>query len=162
MNPPPVESRVVIFAPANRAAAKASFRSRLVPTVNGFPALILAAISTSLMVRLLAMRGRFPVSGLEVNRIPQKVSALQNLLDNLAGCGYQSSVLKDTRHKNKQWNLGSTDPSPTWPQVQCAILMDIRDELQTLNATLRCPNFLAIPRKLDEIRSNTSKKRKRQ
>jgi hypothetical protein len=41
------------------------------------------------------------------------------------------------RHKNVDWNL----PGPnveTWEQAQVAVLMDIRDELKALNATLAC------------------------
>lgn len=46
-----------------------------------------------------------------------------------------------------------------------AILQDIRTELQRLNQLLHCPNFTAIPHKLDRIRVATAripvKKRKK-
>jgi hypothetical protein len=47
--------------------------------------------------------------------------------------------VSDTRHKNAQWNIrASADNTVHWDGVQVAVLMDIRDELQTLNATLGC------------------------
>ena len=51
-------------------------------------------------------------------------------------------------------------PHFTWEQVQVEVLMDIRYELQRLNGLLACPNFMAIPRKLERIARNTAKKRK--
>ncbi len=63
------------------------------------------------------------------------------------------------RHKNVQWNCG--DEPVARDLVQIAVLMDIRDELQLLNRVLYCPNFMAIPRKLDAIIKNTKKKRRR-
>lgn len=40
------------------------------------------------------------------------------------------------RHKNTIWNF---NPEPkTWEEIQAALLMDIRDELQTLNSVMRC------------------------
>lgn len=65
--------------------------------------------------------------------------------------------MSETRHKNVQWNLGTTYPNANWEQAKAALLMDIRDELQTLNQLLACPNFIAIPRKLDEIARNTKR-----
>jgi len=50
-----------------------------------------------------------------------------------------------------------------WQHVQIELLMDIRDELQAISqklSVLQCPNFIAIPRKLDRIGRNTAKKRK--
>lgn len=51
----------------------------------------------------------------------------------------------------------------TWPaaHIQIAILADIRRELRKLNGLLHCPNFQAIPRKLDAIRLNTRKPKRR-
>lgn len=46
------------------------------------------------------------------------------------------------RHKNAEWDL----PGPkigTWEQIQVAVLMDIRDELQTIRYLLECPNVQA-------------------
>lgn len=68
--------------------------------------------------------------------------------------------MPETRHKNVNWNLGSIVGSPSWNQVQIALLMDIRDELQTLNRLLGCQNFIRIPRVLDSIAANTKPKRK--
>jgi hypothetical protein len=39
--------------------------------------------------------------------------------------------------------------------------MDIRDELQELNRRLRCPDFLAIPRILRDVRRNTAKPKRK-
>jgi len=63
------------------------------------------------------------------------------------------------RHKDGNWNLN--DPVKTWGELHAALLMDIRDELKKLNGLLHCQNFIAIPRKLDEIRRNTAKKKPR-
>ena len=50
------------------------------------------------------------------------------------------------RYKNQLWNL--PDSLQNWEQVNTAVLMDIRDELQTLNRLLHCGNFTGIPRTL--------------
>lgn len=47
------------------------------------------------------------------------------------------------RHKNTNWKL--PDNENTWESSKLAVLMDIRDELQTLNGLLGCPNFKEIP-----------------
>ena len=52
---------------------------------------------------------------------------------------------------NDKGNVG------TWEQVGIAVMMDIRQELRALHQLLRCPNFQAIPHKLDAIRLNTRK-----
>lgn len=62
------------------------------------------------------------------------------------------------RHANSNWELPE---SVTWEQASLAVLMDIRGELQNLNRLLHCANFLGIPHKLDQIRRNTAKPRKR-
>jgi len=67
------------------------------------------------------------------------------------------------RHKDQNWSLPEGEPSPRgrahqWDSIKVALLMDIRDELKSMNAILHCSNFLRIPRKLDEIRRNTAKK----
>lgn len=54
------------------------------------------------------------------------------------------------------WNLPD-GPSMSYEAAQLAVLMDIRRELKRLNLLLSCPNFVAIPRKLDRIEKNTSK-----
>ncbi len=68
--------------------------------------------------------------------------------------------MADTRHRNVNWNIGDTLAGVSWNQIQCALLMDIRDELQQMNRLLHCSHFLDIPHKLDAIRRNTAKKRK--
>lgn len=63
------------------------------------------------------------------------------------------------RYKDSDWNLPD---SLSWGQVEVAVLMDIRDELKRLNSLLRCPNFIGIPFRLEQIVKNTKKpKRKR-
>lgn len=66
--------------------------------------------------------------------------------------------MADNRHQNVKWVLAE---HPQVDQVQIAVLMDIRDELQTLNAVFRCRNFLEIPVVLRAIRRNTAKPRKK-
>lgn len=39
--------------------------------------------------------------------------------------------------------------------------MDIRDELKRMNGLLHCHNFLSIPHKLESIRKNTIKKKRK-
>lgn len=71
------------------------------------------------------------------------------------------------RHRNVEWNLpeGTKDQDGTrrheWGSIQISLLMDIRDELQTLNRLLACPNFTGIPRTLYDIRRNTARKRRK-
>lgn len=61
--------------------------------------------------------------------------------------------MPDKRHKNADWQLPTDDNGSigTWQAVSIAVLMDIRDELQKLNALLHCQNMRNIPRKLDRI-----------
>lgn len=64
------------------------------------------------------------------------------------------------RHKNTDWDLPY--PAANWEQAGIAILMDIRDELQTLNRLLGCDNFTQIPHVLRGIRAKLpTKKRKK-
>lgn len=61
--------------------------------------------------------------------------------------------MRETRHKDSTWDVSDVNgKAVSWATVQVAVLMDIRDELKKLNGLLHCPNFQAIPRKLDEIR----------
>lgn len=62
------------------------------------------------------------------------------------------------RNANRDWNLPDT---LNWDHVSVAVLMDIRDELKTLNRLLHCQNFTNIPSKLDDIRRNTTRRRRR-
>ncbi len=70
------------------------------------------------------------------------------------------------RHKDANWDLPAD--GNTWQHVEIAILMDIRDELQevrrnlySINSILGCRNFLSLPRKVDAIRKNTERKRRK-
>ena len=45
--------------------------------------------------------------------------------------------------------------------AQLAVLMDIRAELRKLNRLLHCDNFVGIPRVLEGIKRNTTKKRRK-
>jgi hypothetical protein len=71
--------------------------------------------------------------------------------------------MPERRFKNWNWNVATVD-GQHFEGVNnaqlLAVLMDIRSELQRLNGTLHCPNFLQIPFKLDRIVKNTKKKRK--
>ena len=64
------------------------------------------------------------------------------------------------RHANYDWRLPD-GPTVHYEAVQVAILMDIRDELQTLNRLLRCDNFIGIPNQLRRIATNTTKPRRK-
>ncbi len=68
----------------------------------------------------------------------------------------------DKRQKNARWKVtDDAGNTTTWDQVQVAVLMDLRDELQTLNRLLNCKHFVNMPATLNAIRRNTAKKRKR-
>ena len=54
------------------------------------------------------------------------------------------------RKKNREWNCGELSDT-TFDQAQLAVLMDIRDELQELNATLNCWRFQEMPTVLKRI-----------
>ena len=71
--------------------------------------------------------------------------------------------MSDTRHKNTQWVL-KLNPDGTLQndRVQIAVLMDIRDELQTLNFIFRCKNFVNLPHTLNRIDRRLRKKLKLQ
>lgn len=65
------------------------------------------------------------------------------------------------RFKNANWDItpvSSTGSVGTWAESHAALLMDIRDELQTLNRLLGCPNFTRIPMVLDKIVANTKRR----
>lgn len=71
------------------------------------------------------------------------------------------------RHKDQNWSLPEGTPTAQggrehqWESIKVALLMDIRDELKSMNAILHCSNFIRIPQKLDEIRRNMEKKKPR-
>jgi len=58
----------------------------------------------------------------------------------------------DNRKKNANWNLGEVT---TWEQVAVAVLMDIRDEMQSVRREVSGIHSLAncyrIPRALDAM-----------
>lgn len=61
----------------------------------------------------------------------------------------------DTRQKNVQWNVLTEEGEAfegTYDHAHLAVLMDIRDELQTLNRLLGCQNFVQVPAMLRGIR----------
>ena len=60
------------------------------------------------------------------------------------------------RHGGRQNVEWKTPESLDWNHVAIEVLMDIREELHILNRVLACPNFVAIPQKLDAIRKNTA------
>lgn len=67
------------------------------------------------------------------------------------------------RNKDFDWNINDGTVAPgggrtyTLETIQTYLLMDIRDELQALNAVLRCQEFQRIPRYLRRIAANTAK-----
>lgn len=72
--------------------------------------------------------------------------------------------MTDRRQKDKTWFV--TDEQGALYQgikdgAMLATLMDIRDELQRLNRTLECDNFLAIPHHLRAMRDDIRQLNKR-
>lgn len=59
--------------------------------------------------------------------------------------------MADRRRANEHWNPARDDGTITWERVDTALLMDLRDELQKLNALLHCQNFQQIPATLKAI-----------
>jgi len=65
------------------------------------------------------------------------------------------------RHKNTNWDLPEGSPHHSWVSIHAALLMDIRDELQAINRTLRCQKSLGIPHTLTAILQKLPEPRKR-
>ncbi len=69
------------------------------------------------------------------------------------------------RFKNIDWVVKPDkihrDAAANVTEAKLAVLMDIRDELQTLNGILGCVNFLNIPKVLAAIKVNTAKPHRR-
>jgi hypothetical protein len=64
-------------------------------------------------------------------------------------------------YANREWKLWLDDDNKfSQETVQCAILMDIRAELQRMNNILQCPNFVEIPSILRRVERNTKKRKK--
>lgn len=77
----------------------------------------------------------------------------------------------DKRKKGMNWAVANNEGKTlSWDEVQVAVLMDLRDELQAMKgvlfavsnklSVLQCPNFLAIPHTLKRISRNTAKRKK--
>ena len=68
-----------------------------------------------------------------------------------------------SRHKDKNWNLETAIDGRVnqWETVFAALLMDIRDELKSLNQVLHCGNCLDIPNILRNIEKNTKRRRQK-
>jgi hypothetical protein len=56
------------------------------------------------------------------------------------------------RRKDVNWSIPEQGQTLNIEQAQLAVLMDLRDELQKLNALLHCHNFTNIPNVLRAIR----------
>lgn len=74
--------------------------------------------------------------------------------------------MKDTRRKDADWII--PDHLESWHPAHAALLMDLRDELKGIRATLtrltdvtcsvfECANFLRMPTDLRKIARNTAK-----
>ena len=61
--------------------------------------------------------------------------------------------MSDKRCKDAIWDVETCDQSG---KANVALLMDLRDELQTLNTLLRCPNFLSLPREIQGMHLQVS------
>lgn len=61
---------------------------------------------------------------------------------------------------NQNWSAPAGGIS-TWEQAAVFVLMDIRAELQRLNAVFACQNFLDVPKVLRAIKTNTRKPKRR-
>ncbi len=68
----------------------------------------------------------------------------------------------DRRRKDRNWVV-TDEQGNTYSDIKegvyLALLMDIRDELQKLNALLHCTNFVDIPNRLGQIVDNTRKRK---
>ena len=60
------------------------------------------------------------------------------------------------RHKNQIWEL--PEKLTQYDQAQLAVMMDIRDELKTLNQLLHCYKFKEFPAILKRIDKRIARK----
>lgn len=68
----------------------------------------------------------------------------------------------DTRCRGLNWTIkGRDDERASFDGAQLAVLMDIREELQAIRRRLECSSTLQIPRYLADIRSNTTKRKRK-
>lgn len=69
------------------------------------------------------------------------------------------------RFKNANWGVreaeGNKNSAFDCHEASLAVLMDIRDEMQRMNALLHCKNFLDIPLRLRMIQKNTQKRKRK-
>ena len=65
------------------------------------------------------------------------------------------------KRAGENWNVSHPDGSIQWEQVPIAVLMDIRAELQKLNAVLACQDFVDVPGLLRAIKKNTAKPKRK-
>jgi hypothetical protein len=69
----------------------------------------------------------------------------------------------DDRNNNFHWKTRTSENfymnAQHYRMASLATLMDIRDELQTLNRLLSCTNFVNIPRTLRQIAQQTKKRK---
>lgn len=63
--------------------------------------------------------------------------------------------------QNQDWTIPHSPTGYSWDTVQAMLLMDLRDQLRTLNNVFRCHRFLDVPNKLERIARNTAKKRRK-
>lgn len=67
--------------------------------------------------------------------------------------------MSDTRHKNTNWQIFPNFTGKfSHEGAMLVVLMDLRDELQSLVRIFSCPNFIEIPTILQKIEKNTMKK----
>lgn len=66
-------------------------------------------------------------------------------------------MARNPRRANREWE--TPKEGFQWEHVQVELLMDIRAELQRLNALLHCHNFTGIPTTLRSIRRAVAKPR---
>lgn len=73
--------------------------------------------------------------------------------------------MADRRCKDFNWQVRNENGvayAGSYEHAHLAVLMDLRDELKTLNRVFACQNFLDVPALLRAIKKNTTKKRRRQ
>lgn len=68
-------------------------------------------------------------------------------------------MARRTERVNVEWETPA-HPGWTWDHVHLEVLMDIRRELQKLNAVFACRNFLDVPATLRTIERNTAPKKR--
>lgn len=65
-----------------------------------------------------------------------------------------------TKSFQRQFRDSVWDYNGTWDGAALQVLMDIRDQLQALNAVVNCPNALSIPQTLRDIRKQLKLQRR--